>query len=482
MSKSAKNRAPEQVDQGDARLIQVQKEETQPRVNKGEALDKVLVAFFLDVRSIQKAYGLVLVHVLDWLASEQKKHAEILEKYKAATPEEPNKYVAKSAHQAAEMLGAVRKFDGLGGSRIPETLQKSLFTQLFSEFDAFLGRLLKAVYLGREELLKGISKEITFSDLLEFENLNAVKLSMLEKEVETFRRDSYVEQFSNLEKKFGLKLKAFPEWTEFVEISQRRNILVHNAGIVSNQYLQLCDKEGHKFKNRPEIGDALLPDPEYFSRATIVISKVAFMLTHTLWRKLFPDEVRSQQEAANRALYELLSEQRWNTATEISKFCITEPMIKEIEEITLRIRYVNSAIARKFSGDEAGCKECLEKLDWGASFRDFRLAIAVLNDDFETAAGLMRLIGKNGEMVDELAYHQWPLFYKFRESSEFLNSYKEIYGTSYVDEAVKKSAEAAEAAGEKSRAAVDAVIKPKAKAPASRKSSAAVRQRGKLKQ
>jgi len=72
--------------------------------------------------------------------------------------------------------------------------------QMFSEFDAFMGALLKTIYLKNQDLLKGISREITLRELFEHGSIDDVKIAMLEKEIETFRRDSYVEQFSNLGK------------------------------------------------------------------------------------------------------------------------------------------------------------------------------------------------------------------------------------------------------------------------------------------
>ena len=117
-------------------------------------------------------------------------------------------------------------------------------------------------------------------------------------------------------------------------------------------------------------------------------------------------------------------------------------MKEGISDIDLRIRTINSAIATKFSGDENGCKTTLESLDWSAALRDFRLAISVLSDNFPAAAELMISIGKRGELVDELAYHDWPLFYKFRESPDFLSAYATVYGISFIKEALRHTAEA----------------------------------------
>lgn len=299
------------------------------------------------------------------------------------------------------------------------------------------------IYIRKSELLKGISREITFAELLSYEDLNAVKLDLLNKEVEAFRRDSYVDQFNALEKKFSMKLRGFPEWCEFVELSQRRNLIVHNGGVVSEQYLLVCDREGYAFKKRPNIGDCLKADPVYFSRAIVVVSAVAFMLAHTLWRKIFPSEVAMAHEHTNHVIYELLKDQRWRTAAEIARFSLTDPMKRNVDEMGLRIRTVNAAIALKFSKNQPACDELLNSMDWSASYRDFRLAIDVLQDRFGEAAAYMRKIGKSGELVDELGYHEWPLFHKFRESPEFQSAYHEIYGISFVTEAVRQSTEAA---------------------------------------
>lgn len=424
-------------------------------INQGLSLDSneahphpigaVLTDFLCNVRSIQKTRLIVFPHVLSWLKGQHERNIKKLNKYAAHAEDGSDFYEATSAHQAAEMFQAMRELDGLGGMKIPEILLRSLYTQLFSEYDAFLGSLLKSIYSRKPDILKGISRQISFNDLLEYENLNAVKFDMLEKEVETFRRGSYSEQFSTLESKFGLKLRSFPEWGEFIELSQRRNLIVHNGGLVSDQYLQVCDRENHKFLERPKPGDLLKLNGDYFSRATIVVSKVAFMLCHTLWRKLFPSEFEVAHNEANSTLFDLLRDKRWKTAGAIAEFALTEPMKYQISDMDLRIRTINAAIAMKFSGNADGCKKLLQLLDWTAALRDFRLAIAVLSDDYSKAAELMISIGKRGELVEELAYHNWPLFHKFRESGEFLKAYFEVYGTSFIAESIRHTTEAAEA-------------------------------------
>ena len=65
--------------------------------------------------------------------------------------------------------------------------------------------------------------------------------------------------------------------------------------------------------------------------------------------------------------------------------------------------------------------------DWTASNDVFRLADAVLLDDFERAASHMRRIGRESSPT-EADYKEWPLFPWFRQSKEFETVFEEVFG------------------------------------------------------
>ena len=104
---------------------------------------------------------------------------------------------------------------------------------------------------------------------------------------------------------------------------------------------------------------------------------------------------------------------------------------------------VNFAIALQRCNDPSKAKSLLDSMDWTALCYDFRLAERVLSQDFDGARDIMIKIGKNGDFVNEEAYHIWPLFIDFRQSEQFTNGYKIVYGYSFSDK-VKLSATATE--------------------------------------
>ena len=400
-------------------------------------------SYIQTLRGIALTGETVLPHTSKWIIAEKEKAEKRIAKFIPGFPDpaEETTLELKTVREYAEFREAARALNEVRSNRAVSVLARALFMQMFSEFDVFSGSLLKGIYLKNDSLLKGVAREISLCNLLDYNDLDSVKKAMLEKEIDSFRRDSYVEQFASLEKKFSLTLRKFKEWGEFVELSQRRNLFTHNDGIVSEQYLLVCDREGHRFDIRPSIGDSLPVSMDYFNRAIRLLSKVALMLGFTLWAKVFPKEEEELQESLNDILYANLEQKRWSFVAELHDFALSEPMMRGATEINLRIRTVNIAIALKFSERSPDTLTVLHSLDWSAAYRDFKLAIAVLEDKFDEAVVIMKSIGRSGEIIDQAAYHTWPLFMKFREYPAFYETYQSIYDESFAEQIRREVAE-----------------------------------------
>ena len=74
-------------------------------------------------------------------------------------------------------------------------------------------------------------------------------------------------------------------------------------------------------------------------------------------------------------------------------------------------------------------KDIINKNDWSGTDSKFQLAHKVLLEKYDEAIEIMKIIGKNDKM--RMAYAEWPLFNDFRKTSQFKDTYKEIYGLDY---------------------------------------------------
>jgi hypothetical protein len=128
---------------------------------------------------------------------------------------------------------------------------RSFLVNLVSQYDSFLGRLIRSLLLLRPEVLNGSEKTLSFSELVEFGSVEAARDHLIEKEVESVLRKSHTEQFEWLENKFKITLREdLSIWPDFVEITERRNLYVHTGGRVSSQYVQTCLKHKCQHKKR----------------------------------------------------------------------------------------------------------------------------------------------------------------------------------------------------------------------------------------
>ena len=115
-----------------------------------------------------------------------------------------------------------------------------------------------------------------------------------------------------------------------------------------------------------------------------------------------------------------------------------------------KIITVNYAQALKRNGAVEEAEKVLDEVDWSAAAAPFKLAKAVLMEDYQEASTLMKKIGPQEEFLTEDAYHTWPLFIEFRETDEFASTYLEVFGHPYAlklrEKADQTSLEAADEA------------------------------------
>jgi len=315
-------------------------------------------------------------------------------------------------------------------------LTQSLLIAAFSAFDAYLGRLLRHLYRRKKELLNRIERQINLAELVKFSDLGTAVDSLIDKDIESLLRASYVESFSKIASRFDITtLKDFDSWPAFVELSQRRNLITHTDGIVSQQYLDICTEQKASIEG-VKVGDKLEVTPDYLACGLELLAEIGIKLGFTLTRKCFPKEADDLDTHLIDIVLDLLHRERLRLAENIANFGLSFKG-KPANDRTHKIKILNYAQCQKWNGKRDQMLRTLGEIDWSASIRDFRLAVAVLKDELETAAKLMREIGKEGEIVDMGGYVGWPIFRQFRGTTEFFEAFQSIYGESFEASAAK---------------------------------------------
>lgn len=324
------------------------------------------------------------------------------------------------------LLETIRKTARHKFSDVSTILERSLFLSLFSAFDVYTGELLRALCNLNPTLLNTFNRSIPLKDVLSAQSLESLRSVVLTEEIENFRRKSYSEQFDTLEKWFDVKLKKFEKWPLFIEASQRRNLLTHCGGIVSEQYRTICRQEGVAVSDIPQVGDCLGLGADYMLPMCELMMEVALKLGQTLWRKVLPDELALADEHLHDVVYDALAVEQWSRAETFGEFFVTQKKLSS--ELKRSMAVINLAIALKHLDKTKRLQEIIGDKDWSASLAEFRLAETILRSDYDNAATIMRQIGRKGQILSETDYHTWPLFHGFRDTAIFTETYEDIYG------------------------------------------------------
>jgi hypothetical protein len=280
----------------------------------------------------------------------------------------------------------------------------------------------------KPELLNESEKRLTFSNLLEFENIASAREYIIEKEIESVLRESHTNHFKWIEGKIDTPLrKDLLIWPIFIELTERRNLYVHNNGIVSNHYLKICQENNVLLPNNIQIGDSLIVDGDYFEKAFKCVFELGLKLSQVMWRKLLPKKIADADDNLLSTSFELILNGQYNLAQEILDF--SDKYIKKFSTDDVKYRLIiNRAQTYKWLGEHEKCKEIITAKDWSACSEIFKLASQVLLDDFENAIRTMKALGKDNEQIDKNCYKEWPIFKVFREQENFKKCFEELFG------------------------------------------------------
>lgn len=298
---------------------------------------------------------------------------------------------------------------------------------LISEFDSFVSGLIRLFYETKPDALNASEKTLTLAELSEFGSIDAAREYIIEKEIESVLRKNHSDQFDWLEAKFGLPLrKDLAIWPDFIEITERRNLFVHNDGIVTRHYLLSCQKVGVPLEGIKR-GHRLEASLAYFAKAHDVVHELAVKLGHVSWRKIVPTEQEDADgDIGGRILYNLILHGRYELAIRFGEFA-SEHFKKGRADVNKRMLVINLAQAYKWGGNSQKALDILDKEDWTASNAEFQLAVATLRDNLPLALSLMRQLGA-AERPGKSAYKQWPLFQELRKNTEFQKTFEAIFG------------------------------------------------------
>ena len=306
-------------------------------------------------------------------------------------------------------------------------IPRHFVTALVSQYDSFLGRIIRFMFAVKPEMLNSSDKALSYTQLVSFPDLIAARAYVVEKEIETVIRKSHDDQFAWLKERLKTPFnKDLPCWPQFIELTERRNLFVHTDGKISSQYLSVCADHKWKIPDNTKVGDQLEVSRKYFESAYRCIYEIGFKLAHVIWRRLCPDYLEQSDCNIIDVTFALIQKKEYDIAIRILDF-FTEKQIKHASDSNRRIMLINRAQAYRWNGDIDQCGTILDTEDWSSCDDKFKLGVATLRDDFERCYDYMRRLQHDDDFHKSF-YKDWPIFQELRKQESFRKLYQECYG------------------------------------------------------
>jgi len=316
-----------------------------------------------------------------------------------------------------------------------ELLYKNAFIGLLSSVEWFYSQVLHFYYDKHPEAAGVKKKTMTLEDLKTFGTVQDAEKFLIDSKIEEIFRAGFDAWMDILKDEVKLKLpcvKLF--FNELLEVYQRRNLLVHNGGIVNSIYIS---KVSPDLSQELKIGDKLTITSEYLENAICKLHIVFTLIAAELWKKLEPNE-ESRADIMNSIAYRNMNQGRWEVSEWLSCF------IKDDENLKSRVKTVgqlNFWLSRKKRGNrELVIGEVLNADFTDKSLR-YQLAVSALTDNKEEFFDLLpETLRTKSLEIEELL--EFPIFDEMRNTKEFeefkltseeFKAYKQIEANSKND-------------------------------------------------
>lgn len=321
---------------------------------------------------------------------------------------------AKDQSKVIELIKSFKEFSK-GAPRQGILLRRGALVSLISYYEALISDLIHYYYALYPIALPSDSRVLSLNDLREIGSIEDAEKFLIAKEADSVLREGFEQQLKYFSERLKINLKTLGDHdNDLFEISQRRNIVVHNNAIANRTYIKNTDKcllERYGIKE----GKPVLITRSYLSDAIDTIYLAGIVLCQQCGRKWGKDTVESLDDLLIAHTYEALLEERYHLTTKISDYA---GKIKVPSDRNKKIIIINHAIALKALGSNEKMESILKEIDWSATNVSFKMALHALRNQDETFYESLNLAIKSGE-INKLALEQWPLFKEYREQDKF---------------------------------------------------------------
>lgn len=287
-------------------------------------------------------------------------------------------------------------------------LASSTLSNVIIIFERYLARVYEALILINPKKYFE-NQKIEIASIFN-KNVRDIVIECVKKEVESNMFDS-LKTLELISQREGVNINRYRNiLDEFEEIYFRRNLYIHNNGIVNSIYLSNVKD---KFKKDVKINQRLVTDEVYLRNAINMLYKIVCTLFYEI-QVAYNPKYEKWHSSLGDIGFNLLKNQNYDVAEQIYFILSSYKQLCFRDKAMYRINYINAV---KQQGKVELVKKELSELDVSIATDDYKIAKLCLED-------------KNKEVYEEISkkypepfkaelIRDWPLFINFRESEYY---------------------------------------------------------------
>lgn len=290
-------------------------------------------------------------------------------------------------------------------------LSQSVLSSIVVIFEAYLSEIYELLIISNHESYLN-DKQVNVNQIFN-KSINEIINTIVKHEVEQKMYDSLA-TLDLIKDKSGLDIDRHCQIRKlFEEIYYRRNIYVHNKGIVNDIYLSKVNKE---YCKEIKIGEYANCSEEYLNKAIRILKIVIATIYYELLRTSICEDEELYHELSNVG-FEALCEGEYDIAEHIYNMLRKHKEFEFKDKAIYQVNYIN-ALKQQGKSYEKELKE----FDVSIATDNFKIAKMCLEDKFEDAYNL--LIISYPISFNAVSIREWPLFIDFRKT-EYYEKFKE---------------------------------------------------------
>lgn len=276
------------------------------------------------------------------------------------------------------------------------------FIKLITLVEWFLSQILRVHLLNYPNALDTSSKTFSLDDLKNFDSINFAHEYLIDETIGKITRGSFESWIDYLkgsvknqkkEKSINVKSNSLNLDLEIIndiipkliEAHQRRNLLVHNNGIVNKIYLKNIPRQLET--EAPELDSSISILPSYLEESIQNFEFCFLIIGSEIMKKAPKGTTESRIEYISKAQFENLKNKRFSIAKKYGEYIQNDSEASEDNKLYAKI---NNWLAIKLDSGLEGIKNEVANEDFRSRAKLYKMAKALVLDDYEVAIPLIK--------------------------------------------------------------------------------------------